>query len=76
MKMSVTELKKFIRLSSAAEIKAALPVDITSDGEVIAVLTPPGKSMIGTLTKCPNCKLEFKVAPSDGKPFFFTMRHP
>ncbi len=34
------------------------------------------KSMIGTLTKCPNCKMEFRVMPSDGEPFFFTMKHP
>ncbi len=37
---------------------------------------PLGQSVIGTLTKCPNCKMEFKVEPSDGLPFFFTMKHP
>ncbi len=76
MRMSVTEFKKFIRLSSTAEIKKGVPIDVTADGEVVATLVAPGKSMLGTLTKCPNCKTEFKVMPSDGKPFFFTMRHP
>ncbi len=76
MKVSLTEFKKLIRISSTVEIKAAIPIDITADGELVAVLVAPGKSLVGTLTKCPNCKLEFKVTPSDGKPFFFTMRHP
>ncbi len=72
MRMSLTEFKKL----TAAQVKKNLPIDVTADGEIIGVFDVPGKGMVGTLTKCPNCKMEFTVAPSDNQAFFFTIKHP
>ena len=71
MNITISELKKL----TAKELIARLPIDITADGTVVASISVPGKSMVGTKTKCPNCKLEFLVVPTDGKPFFFSGRH-
>ncbi len=78
--MSISEFKKL----TAAEIKNKLPIALTTDGLSLGVvlrenppaLAAPGKTMTGTLTKCPNCKMEFTVKPSDGRPFYFTGKHP
>ncbi len=77
--IAITEFKKL----TASEIKAQMPITITSDGVVIAVV---GQPITGKLrpaipppivrTKCPNCKMEYDVTPPDGKPFFFTIKHP
>ncbi len=76
--VSISELKKL----TAVEIKGKLPITITSDGEVMAVIDHPvnRKETLEVLTivktQCPNCKLEYDVTPPDGKPFFFTIKHP
>jgi len=57
-----------------ADIKAAMPFEIIADGVKIGVFQEEFKA--SGKTKCPNCKLEYEVTPPDGRPFFFTIRHP
>lgn len=76
--MTTCTMTEFKRLT-VAQMKAMFPIEITSDGELFATIDKPKgreKSMVGTPTQCPNCKMEFRVKPPDGKPWFFTMKHP
>lgn len=67
--VSITDLKKL----KVAEIKAQMPFQVTSDGQIIGVMQ--GELKLSGKTKCPNCKLVYDYTPDDGKPFYFTMRH-
>jgi hypothetical protein len=79
--IAISKLKQM----KVAEIKEALPMEITSDGDVIGYLQVEA-SVIHEIkevpkpetrqTKCPNCKFVYTVTEPDGKPPFFTMRHP
>ncbi len=78
MQISISELKKL----KAGEIQKMVPVDLTSDGLVIAVIQDPGLPAFKVpklgvrMTQCPNCKLEYKVTPPDGRPLFLSGQHP
>ncbi len=61
----------------AADIKAALPFEVTSDGEVIAQVAAPGQAEedVGKFkTKCPNCGLVYQGQKPDNKPNFLSMQ--
>jgi len=65
-----------LKAMKASELKAALPFEVTSDGVVIAVAQAEYKATGKGKTQCPNCKLVYDYAEPDGKPYFFTMKHP
>jgi len=72
--VSISELK----LLKTGEIKRSMPLEITSDGEVIAVLSVSNQveevkePEQDIFTKCPNCKMVYKVIPPDNLPSFFS----
>ena len=79
MEVSISEFKKL----KAGEIKAKLPIELTSDGVRIAMMEVPGlptfklpKYPVTQETQCPNCKLKYKVTPPDGRPLFLSGQHP
>lgn len=62
---------EFNKLTASA-IKALLPFELTSDGEVIGVFDK--KEDWGRIqTKCPNCKLTYTVTPPSKEPYFFSI---
>ena len=71
IQITVTNEKKM----TVPQRKAAMPYELMADGSVIGVMQEkytPGKAK----TKCPNCKFEYDFTEPDGKPFYFTSRHP
>jgi len=61
---------------TVADRKAAMPYEITADGEVIGIVKSFDDTTVPTLkTKCPNCGLVYDAKKPDGKPTFFTLRH-
>jgi len=80
--MNQIPISKF-KIMKVAALKEALPFQVTADGSTIAVVScgvagadTPSAIPLATKTKCPNCKFEYLVTPPDGKPPFFTVRHP
>lgn len=72
--VSISNLKPM----KAVEIKAALPFEVTADGVVVAVMGKPGQipKVLARQTQCPNCKMVYNVTEPDGRPGFFTIKHP
>ena len=64
-----------LKTMPVSAIRASMPVEITADGAVIGILQEkftPRKAK----TKCPNCKLVYDYTEPDGKPGFFSGKHP
>jgi len=83
-KMTVKEIKDQMPFEITAD---GLDIGWFSSGPYLTKNPPPDEGMVRvrpgavigqqkTRTKCPNCKFEYLVTPPDGKPPFFTMRHP
>ena len=75
------------KLMKVAEIREQVPFELTADGTVIAVVESPNMHPIDIPApappvpktqrlKCPNCKGVYDFAADDGKPYFFTLKHP
>ncbi len=78
-KVSLTDFKKL----KIDELKSGLPLEITFNGDTIGVLTKVSAPLhsdeserANLKTQCPNCKMVYTVTPPDGKPPYFTIRHP
>jgi len=69
-----------LKLLKVAEVRDGMPFELIADGVVIAVVVKPGEpekpKLLARQTKCPNCKMVYNVTEPDGKPGFFTMKHP
>jgi hypothetical protein len=73
--MNSISISKF-KLLSTAQIKELAPVEITADGDVIGVFSVNGEKADTSQipTKCPNCKMVYKVSAPDNVPFFFSLQ--
>lgn len=61
---------------SVLELEAALPFELTENGDVLGVMKSQDIEIGTVKTKCPNCGLVYQAKKPDGKPSYFTIRHP
>lgn len=73
--MNEITISKF-KILRAQDIKKAMPIRLMSDGVQVGIIIDGITPVEKVKTKCPNCKMEYLATVPDGKPGFFTVRHP